>query len=127
MPEYAVTTRKTRKPVTKQHYYDYLDKISDLGEIGNVNFETTRGTHVHFILSTKTRLNYNQLRPTKRGWNAKAVPIHDRAGWISYIRKDRYQGNNDPDDPDQMPIPKKSIFKCCLNNSLNITCPSSPI
>lgn len=119
--EYAITIRKTRRPVTKQHYYDYLDKIADLGSIGNVNFETKKGLHTHFILKTALRLNYNDLRPTKRGWNAKAVPVYNRKGWISYSRKDRYQGTNDPHDPDSQPPPKYNLFKCCSNNTISQT------
>ncbi len=122
---YAITMKKTRKPVTKQHYFDYLDKIKDLGDIGNVNFETTRGLHVHFILKTKTRLNYQKLRPTRRGWNAKAVPIYDERGWIQYVRKDRYQGNNDPEEDFTMPT--RNLFRCCTDNKTVIRSPDSPI
>lgn len=107
--EYAITARKTNKPITKTHYYDYLDKLSDLGDIGNVNFEDHRGLHLHFLLKSKDKVPYAKFRPTKRGWNVKAIPIHDKRNWISYCRKDRFQGNNDLDDGFIMPT--KSLFK----------------
>lgn len=85
---YAVTVKKTRKPITKQHYLDYLDKLSDSGKLANVYFEDTKGLHCHFTMKLKGRLDYKTLYPTKYGWNAKAVPIYNRKGWIDYCRKD---------------------------------------
>lgn len=120
---YAITAKKTRKPISKEHYLDYLDHISDLGKVGNVNFETTKGLHTHFILKTKTKLDYNDLRPTKYGWNVKAIPIYDRKGWLKYIRKDNEQNkelNKDVkeeyeedeyiDDPLPFKMPTKKMF-----------------
>lgn len=121
--EYAITAKKTRKPILKEHYMDYLDKISDLGTIGNVNFETTRGLHTHFILRTPDKLDYKKLYPTKYGWNVKAVPIYNRKGWKKYIRKDNIEnvslnldvhekyGTDTEIDSPQIPILKRSIFK----------------
>lgn len=86
---YAITVKKTRKPILREHYLDYLDKLSDTGEIGNVNFETTKGMHIHFIIKTKGTLDYSKLYPTKYGWNAKAVSLFNRGGWIRYCRKDQ--------------------------------------
>jgi len=86
---YACTARKTTNPITKQHYLDYLDKISDLGTISCVNFEETKGLHCHFTITVQGKLDYNTMRPTKKGWNVKVVPIYDRQGWIRYSRKDQ--------------------------------------
>lgn len=108
---YAITARKTTKPITKQHYLDYLDKISDLGNVGNVNFETTRGLHLHFQIKCKERIPFPKFRPTKRGWNVKAVPIYNMKSWEQYCRKDRYSHeNNDPRDEGPQII-KKNLFK----------------
>lgn len=101
--EYAITARKTNKPILREHYYDYLDKLTDLGEIGNVNFETTKGIHLHFLIKTKNKVPFSDFRPSKRGWNVKAIPIYNKRNWIAYTRKDRYQGHNDPDDGFKMP------------------------
>lgn len=91
--DYAITVKKTRNPITQQHYLDYLDKLSDSGKISNVYFETTRGLHCHFMLTTEEPLDYKKtLYPTKRGWNAKAVRVYRRDGWIRYCRKD-YEKN----------------------------------
>lgn len=88
MKVYAVTAKKTRNPITKQHYLDLLDYYKDLGIVANVAFETTRGLHVHFMLKTSSTLDYTKLKPTKYGWNVKAIPIYDYNGWIKYCRKD---------------------------------------
>lgn len=118
--EYAVTARKTRKPVLKEHYEDYLGYIGDIGEIGNVNFETTRGIHCHFILRTKKKLNYKQLRPTKYGWNVKAVPIYDREGWISYSEKD-INSVKPLSDLEQRTLRRKILsMNCCNNNKVKV-------
>lgn len=85
---YAITAKKTRKPITKTHYLDYLDYLTDHGKVGNVNFETTKGLHTHFVLKCDEQLDYNKLKPTKHGWNVFAVPLYNRKGWIRYIRKD---------------------------------------
>lgn len=106
---YAVTARKTTKPITKEHYFDYLDKIGDLGEIGNVNFEAKKGLHVHFILDSGKKVSYSKFRPTKRGWNVKAVPIYDKKYWIAYSRKDREMECND--DPDMYVPQRRSMFQ----------------
>ena len=105
---YAITARKTVKPITKEHYHDYLSKIGDLGSIGNVNFEAKKGLHCHFVLEVKGKINYKELRPTKRGWNVKAVPIYSYREWSCYSRKDRELECND--DPDLFVPPKKRMF-----------------
>lgn len=92
--EYAITAKKTRRPCTRTHYLDYLDYLSDHGKIGNVNFEITRGLHIHFIIKCDKRLDYNLLKPTKKGWNTKAVPVYARKGWIKYSRKDNEKAPN---------------------------------
>lgn len=113
---YAVTSKKTRQPVTQQHYLDYLDSLKDEYAIYNVNFETTRGLHVHYMLTSHTKLDFKDLYKTKYGWNHKAVPIYNRTGWESYIRKDYelerstaniYKQNyNDPDHLDPRTLPR---------------------
>ncbi len=91
MPDYAVTCKKVRKPISKEHYSDYLSYLSDYGSIGNVNYEKTRGLHIHFILKTENTLDYKVLKPEKHGWSVRAVPIYNLFNWISYIQKDRIQ------------------------------------
>lgn len=86
--DYAITAKKTRQPITVEHYKDYLDYLGDLGEVANVKFEQTRGLHIHFVLRTKERLDYRLLLPTKYGWNVKSVPIYNLRGWDLYCRKD---------------------------------------
>lgn len=107
---YAITARKTNKPISKVHYLDYLNKLTDIGAVGNVNFETTRGLHCHFIIKTISKTSFDKFRPTKRGWNVKAVPIYDRKGWIRYCRKDHEENKELNDDPDQQPISEKRMF-----------------
>lgn len=114
---YAVTVRKTRNPVTQEHYLDYLDKISDYGEVANVRFEATRGLHCHFTLELQGKLEYSLLTPTKHGWNVKAVPVFNLAGWIRYSRKDELL-NREFNGPDVIgkyrndPIrPRSPVFK----------------
>lgn len=125
MPRYAMTAKKTRKPISSQHYLDYLDYCSDLGKVGNVNFEDTRGLHIHFVLDTKDKLDYRKLTPTKYGWNIKAVPIYNPKGWKLYCRKD-YEKNKELnelvkgyetddtiisiDSDDGFKIPTKNLF-----------------
>lgn len=117
--EYAVTAKKTRLPIEKVHYLDYLNKITDLGKVGNVYFETTKGLHVHFKVITDTKLNYKKLTPTKRGWNVKAIPIYNNKGWLTYCRKDHEEqvpeikelhGKYDSEEYIK-PIFTKNIFK----------------
>lgn len=123
--QYAVTARKTRNPITIQHYEDYLGKISDLGEVGNLNYEYEKGLHIHFLVRSNERVNYKDFRPTKRGWNVKVVPVYNEHGWIRYVNKHA----SDPSvwRPTQR-IFKKSLFKNhvqlnakCNNNKCNIT------
>lgn len=119
--EYAITARKTRKPVLKEHYEDYLSYIGDIGEVGNVNFETTRGMHCHFILKTDKKVNYRSLRPTKYGWNVKAVPIYNREGWISYSEKDLHSVKP-LSDKQQSKLRKKILdMNCCNGNKVTVT------
>lgn len=89
MFEYAITVKKTRKPVSHQHYCDYLDKMKDFGKVGNVYFELTHGLHLHYKIRTDERLDYKKMyKPAKHGWNIKAVPVWNPEGWHKYCRKD---------------------------------------
>lgn len=125
--QFAMTAKKTRQPITAEHYLDYLDYCTDLGKVGNVNFETTRGLHIHFILEVKDKLDFKKLKPTKYGWNVKAVPIYNPKGWNKYSRKDHRQNktyNNlvkkyqlqdsdteiEIDDMDGFIMPTKKLF-----------------
>lgn len=114
---YAVTAKKTRSPISEQHYIDFLNYITDLGEVGNVNYETTRGLHVHFVLKTKTRLDYNKLKPTRYGWSVRAVPVYDINRWIQYCEKDRpvlTEGQS-------RALRRRMIsLSCCNNNDIQI-------
>lgn len=96
MKRYAITTKKTRQPVSQQHYLDYLDSLSDLGTVMNVVFETTRGLHVHYVLETEYELSSkdSRLYKTKFGWNHLSVPVWHAKGWTRYCRKD-YENNLD--------------------------------
>lgn len=88
MKDLAVTVKKTRKPIEIQNYIDYLKYIKPQFNIQNVNIETTRGYHLHFIIKSDTDINFKDLYPSKYGWNIKAVPIYNREGWIKYCEKD---------------------------------------
>lgn len=85
--EYAITVKKTRNPISIQDYINYLDYLKGMYNIGNVNIETTRGLHLHFIISC-VKLDFKSLYPAKYGWNVKAVPIFYKEGWIKYSEKD---------------------------------------
>lgn len=122
--QFAITAKKTRKPISDKHYLDFLDRTKDLGEIGNVNLETTKGLHVHFVLKCNS-LRYRDVYPSKVGWSIKIVPIFNKDGWVKYVRKDHLinkdlnkcvQKYNESDSPIDMeycePVPpKKSLFK----------------
>lgn len=133
MPNYAITMRKTRKPITKQHYLDYLNYCTDLGDVGNVNFEQTKGMHIHFMLKTKKTINYNKLRPTKRGWNCKVVPIFNKRGWIKYCKKDNanneelnkevHKQYENAEEEEYIEMPTKNLFRCCNNNTVEVNSP----
>lgn len=134
--EYAITAKKTRNPVLKEHYLDYLDYLTDKGTVADVYFETTRGLHCHFKLRCISKLDYNILKPTKYGWNVKAVPIYNKSGWLKYCRKDFIKNqelNNhiflsdlSPEDSEgeqnEMSDRLKKYFSknvfCCNNNNL---------
>lgn len=88
--EYAITVKKTRNPIEITDYINYLDYLKDMYMVYNVNIETTRGYHLHFIIST-SNLDYKSLYPAKYGWNVKAVPIFFKDGWVKYCEKDLRQ------------------------------------
>lgn len=83
---YALTFRKVRKPVTLSDYEDEIKRLKDLGfQILDVNYEETRGLHVHCVLVTD---NEADAFLKQRGWNYKLVPIYYHKGWIKYATKD---------------------------------------
>lgn len=89
--DYAVTVKKVRKPISIAHYTDYLSWLSQFGEIGNVNFETTRGLHVHFeFMAKKIFQRRDWYEYEKHGWNVRAVPVYFRHGWTKYSEKDSH-------------------------------------
>ena len=113
MKVYAITARKTNKPITQAHYEDYLNAISDKGSVGNVRYEEKRGLHCHYTIKSDNIINYNTMRPTKRGWNVKVVPVYNMEGWISYINKHSCEDKEDVRFlPDEMDMSKltKSLF-----------------
>lgn len=131
--EYAITTRKTRQPITRQHYEDYLNHLGDrdrmnyydkasekvirkggLGDVGNVNYEEERGLHVHYLLRTDRPITSDNLytySPSKYGWNHKAVPIFNRDGWIAYCEKGiKKNEDQEPFKEEPFNMPTKKLF-----------------
>lgn len=88
MFEYAITVKKTRKPVNIDEYANYLNYIKDMFTFGNVHIETTKGLHIHFLLTSQKRITYSDLYIQKHGWSIRAVPIYNRQGWTAYSSKD---------------------------------------
>lgn len=88
MKDYAVTVKKTRKPIEIKNYIDYLKFISPQFNVQNVNIEDTRGYHLHFIIKSDSVIDFKGLYPAKYGWNIKCIPIYNRNGWIKYCEKD---------------------------------------
>lgn len=86
--EYAVTSKKTRNPIVLDDYFSYLEYLKQYGEISNVFVETTKGLHIHYVLTMDKRLDYNLLKHVKYGWSHKAVPIYNKQQWLMYIKKD---------------------------------------
>lgn len=87
---YAMTIRKTRKPIMLSDYEIYLQWLSDQGFlVTEVHFEDTKGLHCHFILDSPAVLCYSDLKRDKYGWNIDFVPIYNCTGWMSYITKDK--------------------------------------
>lgn len=86
---YALTFRKVRKPITISDYYDELERLKKLDfRILDVNFEDTKGLHVHCVLG----VNHEEDAFLKqRGWNYKLVPIYYHRGWLKYATKDLSQ------------------------------------
>lgn len=107
---YAVTVRKTRGVVTRSHYEGYLSWLSQRGIIGNVNYESTRGLHVHFLIDAWQRLDKRDFLYEPRGWSIRHVPIWDRKGWVKYCEKDKPKFIDD-DPPSPSPVPTHNLFK----------------
>jgi len=88
MFEYAITAKKTRKPVNIDEYANYLTYLKDMFTVGNVHIETTRGLHIHFLLTSEKSICYKDLYIQNHGWSIRAVPIYNRKGWNAYSSKD---------------------------------------
>lgn len=87
---YAITLKKTRKPILLSDYEVYLKWLTDKGyKVEDIHYETTKGLHCHFILDSPAEVCYSHLKRDKFGWNIKHVPIYYRKGWEEYIRKDQ--------------------------------------
>lgn len=89
MKLYALTVKKTRKPITLDLYEDYLTWLATKAEVSNINYEDTRGLHVHCLITAPDDFQYNDLKILPFGWSFKMVPIYDLMGWLSYSEKDR--------------------------------------
>lgn len=90
MNTYAITIKKTRGTPTVSDYEDYLLWLSEKVVIYNVNYETTRGLHIHFRVKTDLTLTPkdSRLYRYKYGWNILCRPEYYEQGWIKYITKD---------------------------------------
>lgn len=88
MKTYALTIKKTRKPITLDLYEDYLSWLSGKCEVANINYEDTRGLHVHCVIRTSDEFQFSDLKIVPHGWSFKMVPIYNLAGWIKYSEKD---------------------------------------
>jgi len=84
----ALTLRKTRKPVTLPYYKEQLKLIGQHVDIYNVNYEDTKGLHVHCIIESDEFVDLKAIIPP-HGWNYKVVPLYNRVGWIKYSEKDK--------------------------------------
>lgn len=88
---YALTIKKTRGVPTEKDYEEYFSWLIAQGyQIWEVNYETTRGLHVHCILECAERIPHfkKALYRDNFGWNLHAVPIFHRRGWVRYSEKD---------------------------------------
>lgn len=87
---YALTVKKTRGKPTQEDYQSYLDWLVDKGyEVANVNYEFTKGLHIHFSIWTEDNLKIKdpRLYRDKYGWNIYCIPQYSY-GWNVYIKKD---------------------------------------
>lgn len=82
MINYAVTLRKTRKPIWLS---DYEERLKDFPGTSNLNYEEDRGLHVHFVITVEDPLEYSAL--VRRGWNVQFKKIYDYDGWQEYSEK----------------------------------------
>lgn len=88
-PIYAITLKKTRGVPRVSDYEDYLAWLRENSfEVMNVNYEVTRGLHIHFVLSSEEE-GYPNIKKEPHGWHIKCVPIWDRDGWVAYSEKDK--------------------------------------
>lgn len=90
MNTYAITIKKTRGTPTHDDYVSYLDWLVGKGyEVANVNYEFTRGLHIHFSIKTDQELLNKdpRLYRDKYGWHIYCVSKYSD-GWDIYISKD---------------------------------------
>lgn len=86
---YALTLRKTRKPILLSDYTRELDYLKDLGyDVKDVNYEDTKGLHVHCVVRSDSVIVYDDKKFKRRGWNYYFKPIFYHKGWIKYATKD---------------------------------------
>lgn len=86
---YALTLRKTRKPILLSDYTRELDYLKDLGyDVKDVNYEDTKGLHIHCVICSDSAISYDDKRFKRRGWNYYFKPIFYHKGWIKYATKD---------------------------------------
>lgn len=89
--EYAVTVKKTRGKPTPSDYAQYLQWLEEKGFlVGNVNFEMTRGLHIHFVIKSVNKLKEKDpsLYRDRYGWNILAKKCYSLSGWLRYSEKD---------------------------------------
>ncbi len=85
--KYAVTLKQTRRVPTVCSYESYLTFLRSQGYVcTNVNYEETRGLHIHFIVQSE---GYPDLKMENHGWHIKCAEVWDLDGWISYSEKDK--------------------------------------
>lgn len=84
---YALTLRKTRKPIKLSDYEQHIKELTEKRlEVLDVNYEDTKGLHLHCVIASPHELNYNNFK--SRGWNYLFKPIFYHRGWIKYCTKD---------------------------------------
>lgn len=92
MYHYAITVKKTRGKPEVADYESYLSWLGERVVVYDVNYEFTRGLHIHFIIDTRHKLQRKDasLYRDRYGWNILAVPIYNIEGWERYIHKDSH-------------------------------------
>jgi len=108
MHYYALTIKKTRLSPLRSDYEEYFKYLEEAWDyhIGCVNFETTKGLHVHCLLRSSVPLLKKDpsLYRDQHGWNILCVPIFYEKGWIAYSTKDQVK------DELGAPAPESSLI-----------------